>query len=148
MGKIKDKASSEVSTRFVKTVETMKLNSMIRSQKSFAEKCGYGEQTVTAIKNGSQLAPLAFISMAKQLHPTINLDYLFTGVGEMFLSAEEFLKPGKSQINKDELINILTDTAKSLKSENEKYIEALAKMYDYLKGEGFDIEKLKSFGGI
>ena len=140
MGNNKKEWEKKASKRFLEVFDKLKGEGIIRTQKEFSNISGFESQILSSVRNEQQNGfSLGVVAMAATHFPMISLNYILRGEGQM-LNLEGAEKPFPSS----DLVSVLTNSIKRLEKENEKYINALAKIYDYLEGEGFDIKKLRA----
>lgn len=143
MANNKKEWEKKASKRFLEVFDKLKGEGIIRTQKEFCDTCGFESQILSSLRNEQQNGlSLGVVAMAATHFPMMSLNYILRGEGQM-LNLEGAQKPFLTSDISD-LVSVLTNSIKRLEKENEKYINALAKIYDYLEGEGFDIEKLKA----
>lgn len=58
---------------------------VVHSQSHFADLIGYGRATVSQAKNGRIRTPLAFLISISETFPSVSLDWLLYGTGEMMV---------------------------------------------------------------
>lgn len=92
-------------------------NGVCESQKDLGEKLGYASQF--SFSTSVNKRPNAVIPKLKSFYPTLNLDYLFGDSEQMFLTEEELSKE-KSERNKVDYYNKVTDIFTALKFPNWK----------------------------
>lgn len=93
-------------TKFHQTAETLRILAVFNDLRKrreisgvddFASKCGYNRSAFSTIKNGKRNAPLSLIYGAIMAF-NVSKDYIFDGVGEMYLNPPLSKQAGKTEV--------------------------------------------------
>ncbi|HEX8548900.1 MAG TPA: helix-turn-helix transcriptional regulator [Cytophagaceae bacterium] len=106
------------------------LNYFKLSQKQLAEKAGLSENTISNAKKGKNVPGVDFFNAIYRAFPHINPQWLYMGIGNMFMDGT----------SPEVLVD--TDYEKDSLSENIKIINALRKEILYLQAQIKDKEEI------
>ena len=100
------------------------------NQKQLAEKAGLSENTISNAKKGKNVPGVDFFNAIYRAFPHINPQWLYMGIGNMFMDGTS------PEINADQ------DAGRDSTIENAKLINALRKEIQYLQTQIKDKEEI------
>lgn len=76
--------ANDITQRYLLLIKTLIENKEVSSGKEFAQRIGVSPSSLTEINNGRMNVGLAALQKSVRAFPSINLDWLMCGVGEIF----------------------------------------------------------------